>query len=117
MSVFSKIKAAMSPFSEIVTEGYYEGPSDDYIVYDVIDDRGDDYGDGRPTTTIVYVMIHHYLPLGKNYLDLKKRERAALFAAGFTYPSVDVVTDRKNGYRQIVYECEIECDDEVSDLQ
>lgn len=117
MSVFSKIKAAMSPFSEIVTEGYYEGAADDYILYDIVDDRGADYGDGRPNTTIVSVMVHHYMPLGKNYLDLKRREREALFNAGFTYPAADVITDRKEGYRHLVYECEIECDDEVESLE
>ena len=117
MSVFGKIKTAMTPFSKIVTESFYEGPADDYILYDIVDDRGADYGDGRPNTTIVSVMVHHYMPLNKNYLDFKKRERAALFKAGFTYPSVDVITDRKEGYRHLVYECEIEDEDEVENLE
>lgn len=77
-----------------------------YFTFNRAYEAGVDFGDNRPGFHIVNMQVHYFLPLDAPYLREKDRIREALFAHGFTYPEVTVLTEPENGIRHIVFECD-----------
>ena len=108
MSVNKRIIEALNPFGIPVKPELYTGSEKTYVVFNYADDRGADYGDNTPQCTVAYMQVHLFMPLNQNGLALKKEIREALFGAGFTYPSVTILTEQENNIRHIIFECETE---------
>lgn len=113
MTVNEKIKHALSPFGIPVVADFYGGGKDEYFTFNYADDRATDFGDDAPQHVVAYMQIHWFLPRNKDYLELKKKIRNALFRAGFTYPEITVLTEK--GIRHVVFECEIEDEDALAE--
>lgn len=113
MSVNEKIIKALKPLGITAKPDFAKGAEEEWCAFNFVDDRGGDFGDGKPGTTIVSVMIHYYMPADKNYRITKRNIRNALAKAGFSFPEVTVL--REEEVRHIVFECEIEDDFDVTD--
>ena len=107
MTAFEKIKSALDPLGIPVTPDFFGGGAAEWITYNEAGDFGRDDGDDAPGCNLVGVQIHYFLPMSRDYLENKRAIRHALRAAGFTYPSVTVITDKELDTRHIIYECEI----------
>lgn len=70
----------------------------------------DDFGDDAPGAMRYLVQVHLYAPwktaagVSNDTMATRKSLRQALFAAGFTYPSVEDASDKE--YQHFVFECE-----------
>lgn len=113
MTVNEKIKNALEAFGLPVTTDFYGKGLDEYFTFNYADDRVADFGDDSPLHVVAYMQIHYFSPMGKDYLCMKKQVRKALFDAGFTYPSVTDATIVENGIRHLIFECEIENENEL----
>lgn len=106
MNINEKIMKALEPIKLPVYPDRYEGQKTSYYTFNYVDDRASGFGDDIPTGVAVSMQIHLFLPRTKNYMELKKNTRDALFRAGFTFPEI---TELINGeVRHLVFECEIE---------
>lgn len=117
MTVNEKIIQALRSFDVPVTADFFGGENEEYVTFNYVDDRAAVHGDDRPIEAKVEMQIHYFLPADKDYLEIKKRMRNALFQAGFTYPAVEVLIEQENTVRHIIFECEIENDDELEDQE
>lgn len=108
MSTNNIIMGALKKFGYPVVPDLYMGSDQRYFTFNYADDRGANFGDNEPQCTISYIQVHFFLLLNENYLELKKSIRESLFEAGFTYPQVTILTERDNGLRHLVFECEME---------
>lgn len=117
MTVNEIIITALSPFGVDVTPDFFGEGDEEYFTFNYADDRASDFGDDSPTHTVAYMQIHYFCPVKKDYLEMKKKVRKALFDAGFTYPSATVLLEPGNTVRHIIFECEIENDDELGEQE
>ena len=62
------------------------------------------YGEGGPAAARCLVMVHYYLPTGQNPNAKKLAIEQALFAEGFTFPSI--VPAHESQGQHWVFECE-----------
>jgi hypothetical protein len=113
MTVNETIINALSQFGLTVTPDFFGGGADEYFTFNYADDRAVDFGDDAPDHVVAYMQIHYFAPMWKDYLSIKKKVRKALFQAGFTYPDVTDVTDTESEIRHLVFECDIENEDEL----
>lgn len=88
----------------------YDGTEDTYFVLNV-DTHADNFADDAPQHDRHLVQVHLFAPFTRNTMLLRKQVRAALFAAGCTYPDV---TDASESVRaadgteqHVVFECEL----------
>lgn len=112
MVVNEKIVRALQPLGLPVTADFYGGGASEYITFNYSDGAVLN-GDDGPVEDVAEVQIHYFLPMGKDYLDTKRKIRAALMDAGFTYPDATVLTEPDGKIRHIVFECEVETEDEL----
>lgn len=117
MTVNEKIVQALGSFEIPVTADFFGGENEEYVTFNYTDDRAVIYGDNRPIEVKAEMQIHYFLPADKDYLEIKKKMRNALFLAGFTYPSATVLLEHGNTVRHIIFECEIENDDELGEQE
>lgn len=108
MTVNEIIITALSPFGVDVTPDFFGEGDEEYFTFNYADDRASDFGDDSPTHTVAYMQIHYFCPVKKDYLEMKKKVRKALFDAGFTYPVVTDATSSGDDERHLVFECSIE---------
>ena len=103
MSVDERIKTALDYFRYDVSNKISYAKDATYFAfnYTVIPS---DYADDAPCHERYLVQVHFFCPLNVNITGLKKRVRQRLYAAGFTWASVEDLSD-ENG-RHIVFEFE-----------
>ncbi|MDO5346554.1 MAG: phage tail protein [Lachnospiraceae bacterium] len=116
MTVNEIIKKALTPFGIPITADFFGGGAKEYFTFNYADDRAAGFGDDEPLQVVAYMQIHYFAPMEKDYLSIKKKIRKALFNAGFTYPDVTDATVLSDGIRHLVFECEIENEDELSEI-
>jgi len=114
LTVNEKIVQAMKPFGLPVVADFFGGGNKEYITFNYSDSAALS-GDDRPVEDVAEVQIHYFLPMDKDYLDIKRRMRAALLDAGFTYPDATVLAEPDGKTRHIIFECEVETEDELPD--
>ena len=102
------IVSALKPIGLPVAERLYEGKKDEYIVFNLTDDRGQDFGDDRPHADVAYLHVHYICPWSASYHDKRRQIRQALFDAGATWPEVSDLSDEAERVRHFVFEFEIE---------
>ncbi len=103
MTVNQMIIDVVSPIVPKVYPDNYNGEEPEYCVFNC-SEYPDLFGDDAPTLIRYAVMLHYFLPLGKNPISVKKKIQKALYDAGCTYPTVTNATD--NEYQHYVFEFE-----------
>lgn len=116
MTINQRIIQAVTQVVEICVPDLYE-PGENEPVAEVYctfnySSRGGLFSDDIPSFDIYMVQVHLFAPFGWNSLDTRKRIKARLFEAGFTWPTeVDAGNEYKTDDAQtqhVVFECEIE---------
>lgn len=113
MTVNEKIIGALKQFGIPALPDFYDGDAPEYFTFDYADDRATDFGDNVPLHVVAYIQVHYFCQMDKDYLSMKKKIRQALFDAGFTYPDATDATITEDKIRHLVFECEIENEDEL----
>lgn len=117
MTAFGAIQAALNHLGVPCVPGTYDGDKDTYITYNYALIRGADFGDNSPACDVADVQVHYFMPQRDpkthkqiNYQPIRKEIRDSLFAAGFTYPTVEVIDDRDEAIAiwHLVFECQYE---------
>lgn len=116
MTLNAALVQTLLPFGLPIRTDFYEGAAEEYFTFNYADDRGADFGDDKPGEVIAAIQLHYFLPMEKDYLEMKKGIRKAIHKAGFTYPSVEILTEPKNHIRHIIFEFEAENDGELDNL-
>ena len=112
MTVNEKIINVLESLNIPIKSDFYGGGEKEYITFNFAGDEAE-FADDEPISLTTSVQIHYFLPAKKNYLPIKKKIRKLLFISGFTYPAVTVIVEDET--RHIVFECEIEDDDELEE--
>ena len=115
MTIHQKIKNALASTGIPVKEDYYGGGLNEYITWTLVRDRAAVIADGTPTNEVAEVFIHYFLPRNKAYTANRKLIRQLLLAADFTWPTVSDMEEPDGKTRHIVFECEVENDDELEE--
>lgn len=106
MTTFEKIVNAIKPFDLPYAPDLYSGTaSEGWFTYNYADDYGANYADDAPTAVIASVQVHLFLPVRKNFIQLKNKIRKAIFEQGFSFPEITIMIE-DNKWRHIVFECE-----------
>ena len=113
MTVNEKIIQALKPFNLPVREKFSDDDKEEYFTFNFTDDRASEFGDNQPTSVTVKLQIHYVAPIRKNYLEIKKKVRKALFENGFDYPEVSDETTPGDTIRHIVFETAIIDEEEL----
>lgn len=96
----------------LLTLGYpvefldYDGGALSYFVWNYADDRGGDYADDAPNTTVYSIQVHFFCPKSFDFIALKTQVRELLFNAGFSYPTIQIFYESDTKVNHIVWECE-----------
>ena len=109
MSASSKIVSALTSIvgAGNVCDSVYNGTSTKYVVFNLVDSRGEVFSDDKPKIDATAMQIHFFCPSTYNYHSDKARIRKALFDAGFTYPQITTIYEEVTKMLHIVFECEI----------
>ena len=113
MTVGALLKSAVSDIAPVLPK-VYTGPQDHYFVYDILDDRGDDFGDDIPDVDHYWIRLKFYYPMGENQTPMRNRVRNRLHDAGFSYADIIEVSDPDNGMDGLEWDCEYIAESEVS---
>lgn len=107
MSVEARVRSALAPFGDPVEKSVLDAASKRrparYYTFSC-NSLGDDFGDDAPGCERNLVQVHLFAPLNHNCMQQVKKTKQALFAAGFTWPSVTDATDQDG--QHYVFECE-----------
>ena len=103
MSANEILKTALSPIAPAEADTY-EGNEDEYITFGYNSIPGD-FGDDDAAAERLLVHVHFYAPTGRNVLEKRRAIKAALVAAGATFPSYENISDRDGQHH--IFECEL----------
>lgn len=115
MDINEKIVSALAPVGLAVAETLYEGDDNEFITFNITDDVGEDFGDDDPGCNDIYIHVHYVCPWETDYSGRKKQIRKALYAGGFTWPSVVDASDPSTRLRHIVFECATDNDFDITE--
>ena len=108
MRVLGDLKTALNSVCTEAAMDVYDGKADTYIVYNVAAEKPGGFADDNPAVNEMYFQVHLFVPLNKNYLNMQKAIKTALFLSGFSYPKVALNTvERDVKKRHICYETNI----------
>lgn len=108
MNVNPLIISTLHPEGLPIMPGVYTGTADKYYTFNYADDRCEVFADNAPQIDVASIQVHLFVPLDYNYIALKKRTRARLLEAGFSYPSITELTEEDTKKRHIIFQCEID---------
>ena len=103
MSVEAKVKAAVAFTGYPFSRNTYTGTADTYFVL-MTDTAPTNFADDAPRHERYSIMLHLVSPITFNEITVAGQIKAALFAAGFTYPSTTPAGDDKQN--RLVFEFE-----------
>ena len=103
MNVDAAAYAAISPVFSECAPNVYEGHALEYVVWNSYC-LPQVYAERQPAAARYPVQVHYYLPHGKNPTQGKLALQAALFAQGFTWPSIIDASDSDG--QHYVLECD-----------
>lgn len=106
MTSFQKIREACKKVGIPAYPDFSTQGEDTYVVYNIMSETPDAFGDDAPSDVIVDLQAHLYLPASVNFFDLKLKLTRALFEQGFTYPSIALNEVEDGEVRHIVFEFE-----------
>lgn len=113
-----RIRAALAFTGLPCQMNIYDGMEEEYLTIN-IDTSADDFADDMPGHDRNLLQVHLFAPFTINTMRLRREIRAALFAAGCTYPDVIDASESarsSDGTEQhIVFECELATEVDASD--
>ena len=114
MTVGALLVSAVSSLKIPIYPKVYTGNASHYFVYDILDDRGDDFGDDVPDVDHYWIRLKYYYPIGENQVSMRKTVRNLLHAAGFSYAIITEVSFPDEGMDGLEWDCDIVAESEVS---
>lgn len=112
MGLSGRVRTALSGLDIPVSEDFFGGSETEYLTFTLTDDKGAVFADDGPVRGVIQLKVHYFLPAAKNYTQNKRLIRTALYNAGATWPEVTALTEEDGKTRHLVFECELEDDDE-----
>lgn len=103
MSTDEALTAALTPIFPEACPHEYHGNALEYVVWNHYA-LPQVYAERAPAAARYPTQVHYYLPHGKNPNPVKLQLQQALFAAGFTWPSIEDASDSEG--QHYVLECE-----------
>lgn len=94
MSIDATIRTALTPIVPIVKPNVHTGSETEYIVFNY-SEYPLEFADNAPKMIGYSVQVHYFCPMNKNPNTIKTNIQNALFTAGFSYPSIQDVTDEE----------------------
>ena len=94
MSIDATIRTALTPIVPIVKPNVHSGSETEYIVFNY-SEYPLEFADNAPKMIGYSVQVHYFCPMNKNPNTIKNNIQNALFTAGFSYPSIQDVTDEE----------------------
>lgn len=92
MNLNQRIREALAGICDVIVPQVYTGDAQEYIVFNY-SEYPLEFADNAPHTVGYSVQVHLFMPLKANPFDKKDSIQNALFTAGFSYPSIQDVTD------------------------
>lgn len=115
MTIYQKIETALASLEIPIEEDFFGDGADEYITYTLVRDGAAVIADGAPQNEVSELQIHYFAPRSKEYDAIRKQIRKLLLEADFTWPVVTVLIEPDNKTRHIIFETEIENDEEMED--
>ena len=94
MNLDARIRAALTDICDVVVPQVYTGDEHEYIVFNY-SEYPLVFADDTPQSIGYSVQVHLFMPLKVNPNTKKESIKTALFSAGFSYPSIQDVTDNE----------------------
>lgn len=94
MNLDARIRMAMAGICDVVEPQVYTGDAQEYIVFNC-SEYPLEFADDAPQMVGHSIQIHLFMPLKVNPNEKKESIKNAVFAAGFSYPSIQDVTDEE----------------------
>ena len=110
MTSYQKIKQACKSLKLPATPDFSTQGEETYVVYNIVGETPDNFGDDAPENAIIDLQVHLYMPANQNFFELKNKLAKSLFAQGFTYPSIPLNEVEDGKVRHIVFEFEDDVD-------
>ena len=92
MNLDVRIKTALAGTCSVIVPQVYTGDETEYIVFNY-SEYPLEFADNAPHTVGYSIQVHLFMPLKANPNTMKNSIQNALFTAGFSYPSIQDVTD------------------------
>lgn len=106
MTSFQKILQACRKFKLPAYPDFNTSGEETYVVYNIVGETPDNFGDDAPEACVIDLQVHLYLPAQQNFFEIKNKLAKSLFEQGFTYPSIPLNEVEKGQVRHIVFEFE-----------
>ena len=106
MTINAKLKTLLDTFGYPVEHMTLDRSATTYFTFNEADNRGAAYADDAPGVVLVSVQVQFFCPSSFNYKTLVKSVRDALFAAGFTFPTITELYESDTKLNHIVFEFE-----------
>lgn len=110
MTSYQKIKQACKSLKLPAYPDFSTQGEETYVVYNIVGETPDNFGDDAPENAIIDLQVHLYMPANQNFFELKNKLAKSLFAQGFTYPSIPLNEVEDGKVRHIVFEFEDDVD-------
>lgn len=105
MNLNQRIREALAGICDVIVPQVYTGDATEYIVFNY-SEYPLEFADNAPHTVGYSVQVHYFCPLKKNPNAIKDDIQNSLFTAGFSYPSIQDVTDEEG--QHYVFQCTYE---------
>lgn len=92
MNLDARIRTALDGICSVIVPQVYTGNAQEYIVFNY-SEYPLEFADNAPHTVGYSVQVHLFMPLKANPNTIKNNIQNSLFTAGFSYPSIQDVTD------------------------
>jgi hypothetical protein len=94
MNLNQRIREALTGICDVIVPQVYTGDAQEYIVFNY-SEYPLEFADNAPHTVGYSVQVHLFMPLKANPNTMKNNIQNSLFTAGFSYPSIQDVTDEE----------------------
>ena len=94
MNLDERIRTALDGVCDVIVPQVYTGTATEYIVFNY-SEYPLEFADNAPHTVGCSIQVHLFMPLKANPNTIKNNIQNSLFAAGFSYPSIQDVTDEE----------------------
>jgi hypothetical protein len=113
MTLFQKIDTALDGLGIPVEEDFFGDGQKQYITFTLTRDGAAVMADNEPQNEVADLQIHWFLPRDIEFFSTQKQIRRRLLNAGFTWPVITSLVEPDNKTRHIIFECEVENDEEL----
>ena len=94
MNLDERIRTALTGICDVIVPQVYTGTATEYIVFNY-SEYPLEFADNAPHTVGYSIQVHLFMPLKANPNTMKNSIQNVLFTAGFSYPSIQDVTDEE----------------------